>query len=100
MFYASARRAASAAIPPYQKMDLEIMRHFDKLDQSGMIQEYVWIGGKNELRCKTRTLTKAPASVDDLPIWGFDGSNPSGIEPSGSNSSRARRAPEGDCRAL
>jgi len=46
------------------------------LDQSGMIQaEYVWIGGNHELRCKTKTLTSKPTSVDDLPIWNFDGSS-------------------------
>ena len=46
------------------------------LDQKGMIQaEYVWIGGNNELRCKTKTLTEKPSSVDDLPIWNFDGSS-------------------------
>ena len=40
-----------------QKMDLEIMRKFNELDQKGKIQaEYVWIGGSNELRCKTRTI--------------------------------------------
>jgi len=67
---------SKAAIPPYQKMDLEIMRRFNELDPKGKIQaEYVWIGGNNELRCKTRTLTKSPTSVADLPIWNFDGSS-------------------------
>ena len=63
-------------LPPYQKMDLEIMRSFDKLDQKGKIMaEYVWIGGNNEMRCKTRTLPKMPATVAELPVWNFDGSS-------------------------
>jgi glutamine synthetase len=44
--------------------------------------EYVWLGGMPEnyfcdvdIRCKTRTLDKAPASVSDLPIWNYDGSS-------------------------
>ena len=41
-----------------------------------MIQaEYIWIGGNNELRCKTKTLTKSPSSPEDLPVWNFDGSS-------------------------
>jgi len=59
-----------------QHLDLEIQQRFLGLDQSGMIQaEYVWIGGNNELRCKTKTLTKPPASPADLPVWNFDGSS-------------------------
>ena len=41
-----------------------------------MVQaEYVWIGGNNELRCKTKTLMAPPKSIDELPIWNFDGSS-------------------------
>ena len=36
-------------------LDLEIQQRFLALDQGGMIQaEYIWIGGNNELRCKTK----------------------------------------------
>ena len=63
-------------LPPYTKLSLETQERFLKLPQNGMIQaEYVWIGGKGELRCKTKTLMKAPASIADLPIWNFDGSS-------------------------
>ena len=85
-------------------LSLDIQARFIANDSSGMIQaEYVWIGGNNELRCKTKvprpplsahaacplsrltyhdvpvactqTLTKAPSSPEDLPVWNFDGSS-------------------------
>lgn len=45
--------------------------------ESGKIQaEYIWIGGSGEdLRCKTRTLSKKVTSVDELPLWNYDGSS-------------------------
>ncbi|CAM9453567.1 unnamed protein product, partial [Ascophyllum nodosum] len=45
-------------------------------DDGKIMAEYVWIGGSGQdLRCKTRTLSKKPASVADLPKWNFDGSS-------------------------
>ena len=65
-----------SALPPYTKLDLEIQQRFLGLPQKGKVQaEYVWIGGNNELRCKTKTLSKAPSSPADLPVWNFDGSS-------------------------
>jgi len=37
--------------------------------------EYVWIGGNNELRCKTKVMNKIVRSVDDLSNWNYDGSS-------------------------
>ncbi|MBX3421852.1 MAG: glutamine synthetase beta-grasp domain-containing protein [Pirellulaceae bacterium] len=40
--------------------------------------EYVWLDGylpEPNLRSKTKIVSKAPGSVADLPIWGFDGSS-------------------------
>lgn len=44
---------------------------------AGVIQaEYVWIGGSGaDLRCKSRTLLEPVNSLDDLPVWNFDGSS-------------------------
>jgi len=39
------------------------------------IIEYVWIGGNNELRGKTKILYKEIKTIDDVPHWNFDGSS-------------------------
>jgi len=40
------------------------------------IVEYIWIGGKGELRSKTRVLEMTcEPTVDSLPIWNYDGSS-------------------------
>ncbi len=39
--------------------------------------EYVWLDGylpEPNLRSKTKIVNKAPASLEDCPVWGFDGS--------------------------
>jgi len=57
-------------------LDLEIQQRFLALDQGERVQaEYVWIGGNNELRCKTKTLERSPLSIKELPVWNFDGSS-------------------------
>lgn len=47
------------------------------LEQGTKVQaEYVWIGGSGQdLRCKTRTLDSKPESVEELPLWNYDGSS-------------------------
>ena len=40
--------------------------------------EYIWIDGTEptaKLRSKTKIISGSPASLDALPIWGFDGSS-------------------------
>jgi len=49
---------------------------YASLDQNGSLQaEYIWIDSVSGVRSKTKTLTKKPTSVDDLPEWNFDGSS-------------------------
>ncbi|KAI9750207.1 MAG: glutamate--ammonia ligase [Lichina confinis] len=56
-----------------------------ELDQRGsVLAEYIWIDGQNGVRSKTKTLTSAPSSIDDLPEWNFDGSS-TGQAPGGNS---------------
>ena len=54
-----------------------ILSQFLNLPQNGrVIATYIWIDGSCEnLRCKSRSLDSVPKSVEDLPIWNFDGSS-------------------------
>ena len=46
------------------------------LDQKGrVIAEYIWIDGSQCMRAKCKTLNAPVTSLDDLPIWNFDGSS-------------------------
>jgi glutamine synthetase len=58
-------------------LDHGVYSEFMALDQGDRVQaEYVWIGGNGgDLRCKTKTLAKSPASVGELPLWNYDGSS-------------------------
>merc|ERR1719198_1606998 len=40
-----------------------------------VLAEYVWLDAKQVPRSKTKTLTTAPVSVADLPVWNYDGSS-------------------------
>eukprot|EP00303_Exanthemachrysis_gayraliae_P014316 CAMPEP_0206029404 /NCGR_PEP_ID=MMETSP1464-20131121/46613_1 /ASSEMBLY_ACC=CAM_ASM_001124 /TAXON_ID=119497 /ORGANISM="Exanthemachrysis gayraliae, Strain RCC1523" /LENGTH=405 /DNA_ID=CAMNT_0053403489 /DNA_START=27 /DNA_END=1244 /DNA_ORIENTATION=- len=64
-------------IPPYTTLEFSIVEKYMALPSAnGEVQaEYVWLGGAMELRCKTKTLPRAPRSVDDLPVWNYDGSS-------------------------
>jgi glutamine synthetase len=39
--------------------------------------EYVWIGGNNELRCKSKVVNNTVDNIDDVSNWNFDGSSTS-----------------------
>lgn len=56
---------------------ISVLEKYSRLDQGHRVQAlYIWIDGSGEgIRCKTKTLEKKPDSVEDLPIWNFDGSS-------------------------
>jgi glutamine synthetase len=59
-------------------LDYGIQRAYQDLPDTHTLAEYVWIGGSgqpDDLRCKTKTLEKEVKSIDDLPIWNYDGSS-------------------------
>jgi glutamine synthetase len=58
-------------------LDTSLINLFKDLPQEGKVcAEYIWIGGtEQDLRCKTKVLSKAPKSVSDLPKWNYDGSS-------------------------
>lgn len=58
-------------------LNIQVYQKYMALDQKGSCQaEYIWIGGSGaDIRTKTKTLTTVPKSVDQLPLWNFDGSS-------------------------
>jgi len=58
----------------------DVYAHYMTLEQRGGIQaEYIWIGGSGngDLRSKTKTIPelKEVKSLDQLPVWNYDGSS-------------------------
>jgi len=66
--------------------DKTVLARYLSLPQGERVQAlYIWIDGTGEgLRSKTKTLDVVPKSVDELPIWNYDGS--STYQAQGSNS--------------
>lgn len=53
-----------------------VLQKFMNLEIKDTQAQYVWIGGTgSDLRSKTKTITKEVKSLDDLPVWNFDGSS-------------------------
>lgn len=44
------------------------------------VVEYVWLGGNNTIRSKTRVFTSSIQSINDIPEWNYDGSSTSQAE--------------------
>jgi len=63
-----------------------VLNKYLSLPQNGRVQAlYIWIDGSGEgLRSKTKTLDSVPKSIEELPIWNYDGS--STYQAEGSNS--------------
>lgn len=68
-------------------LDKSILNYHMTLEQpEDKIQAlYIWIDGTGQgVRCKTKTIDGVPKTVDELPVWNFDGSSTGQAE--GSNS--------------
>mmetsp|Transcript_6952 Transcript_6952/g.21153 ORF Transcript_6952/g.21153 Transcript_6952/m.21153 type:complete len:411 (+) Transcript_6952:81-1313(+) len=76
--------------PIRKEFEEELKEKYNNLDLSKQVlAEYVWLGGlaaemstglprcidPTDIRSKTKVLPKKPKSVDDLPIWNYDGSS-------------------------
>lgn len=58
------------------KLDYDVYQFYMGLDQGSCVQaEYVWIGGNGNLRSKTKTLLAEAKTLEDYPIWNYDGSS-------------------------
>lgn len=59
------------------QLDHGVYERYMDLDQQGKVQaQYIWIGGSgDDLRSKTKTMDKKVTSLDDLPVWNYDGSS-------------------------
>lgn len=61
----------------YHGLNQAVLDKYMELDTRGMIQlNYIWIDGSGEtMRSKTRTIDWDPQTIEQLPIWNFDGSS-------------------------
>ncbi|XP_053733596.1 glutamine synthetase-like [Synchiropus splendidus] len=66
-----------ASVSVSSQLNKTVRQHYMGLSQGTKCQvTYIWIDGSGEgLRNKTRTLDKEPTSIDEIPIWNFDGSS-------------------------
>jgi glutamine synthetase len=61
---------------PLHALDKNVKHKYDDIASTTTVcATYVWIDNDNELRCKTRSLSREPKCVADLPQWNFDGSS-------------------------
>ncbi|TKR88892.1 hypothetical protein L596_013064 [Steinernema carpocapsae] len=63
---------------PRDLFTTKVAERYRKLAEivSDCVCTYVWVDGTGEnLRCKQRTMAMKPKSVEELPIWNFDGSS-------------------------
>ena len=69
-------RSAVVSMAESVVMDPNILAKYEGLAQNGKVMvEYVWIDGDLTCRSKTRTLNANKVSLDQLPLWNYDGSS-------------------------
>lgn len=63
------------SMPETGSLEGVVARHFAQMSTRGQILvDYIWIGSSgDDLRSKTRVLSRKPVSVEELPIIKFDG---------------------------
>jgi len=72
---------ACIAAPKEDDIVIVDTKKYNVTQRGFVLAEYVWLGGSEtcmggfDLRSKTKTLEKKPASVSELPVWNYDGSS-------------------------
>jgi glutamine synthetase len=57
-------------------LDIAVYERYMELPVKEIQAEYIWIGGSGQdLRSKTKTVLHEVKSVQDLPVWNYDGSS-------------------------
>lgn len=54
---------------------MDILEQCSNLENDSIIAEYVWLDGYYSLRSKIRVLDRGMYSIDNMPIWNYDGSS-------------------------
>jgi len=64
-------------VTDHASLSSDVFNQYMSLPQGKRVQaEYIWIGGSgSDIRSKTKTLEGEVKSLNDLPVWNFDGSS-------------------------
>ena len=57
------------------KLGKNILYNYNLMEQSYTLAEYIWLGGNNEFRSKTRVFNTNIETLEQLPKWNYDGSS-------------------------
>jgi len=60
----------------FVQFDEAVLAKYMALPHEGQVQaEYLWIDAQGEVRSKCRTIPASKATLDQLPMWNYDGSS-------------------------
>lgn len=54
---------------------MDSLKKYNFNDQSHTVAEYIWLDGYQELRSKIKILPLGNYSIENIPVWNFDGSS-------------------------